>query len=58
VHSTDIRELSPAYRFAHAGYDMSVIASEAKQSRFACACFRDRDCFGVLRTPRNDAGNG
>jgi hypothetical protein len=28
---------------------MIVIASEAKQSRSAA-----RDCFGVLRTPRND----
>jgi hypothetical protein len=27
-----------------------VIASEAKQSRPA-----ERDCFGVLRTPRNDS---
>jgi hypothetical protein len=28
---------------------LSVIASEAKQSHLSA-----RDCFGVLRTPRND----
>src|SRR5258708_3757804 len=33
-----------------------VIASEAKQSRFAYACPRGGDCFVALRAPRNDSG--
>ena len=32
-----------------------VIASEAKQSPFACSCARGGDCFVGLRPPRNDA---
>src|SRR5262249_48371490 len=30
------------------------MASEAKQSRFTCACAGRRDCFGPPRAPRND----
>jgi len=30
------------------------MASEAKQSRFTCACACRRDCFVALRAPRND----